>query len=165
MPAGPVTTARHFVHRRVTTPSTLWSTAPWRHALRRPWKKGPFSGRPRFRVSGIELQRLRNRTPHRAPVAVSVGLKANVQSRRSQTLHVWYLHTQTLHVWNICLHWGGLGVQYRHISHTWSVWDTLGWLQGSVWGGKKNGSPMECLGVRCRQSSICHGHQHPTPIQ
>ena len=23
--------------------------------------------------------------------------------------------TQTLHVWNICLHWGGLGSQCRHI--------------------------------------------------
>ena len=32
-------------------------------------------------------------------------------------------HTQTLHVCHICLHWGGLRGQCRHIWHTWSVWD------------------------------------------
>ena len=29
--------------------------------------------------------------------------------------------TQTLHVWNVCLHWGGFGVNVG-IWHTWSVW-------------------------------------------
>ena len=29
---------------------------------------------------------------------------------------------QTLHVCHICLHWGGLRGQCRHIWHTWSVW-------------------------------------------
>ena len=41
----------------------------------------------------------------------------------SQTLHVG--HTQTLHVCHICLHWGGLRGQCRHICHTWSVWVRL----------------------------------------
>ena len=37
--------------------------------------------------------------------------------------------TQTLHVWHICLHWGGLRGQSRHILvwYTWSVWGML-WL-------------------------------------
>ena len=30
--------------------------------------------------------------------------------------------TQTLHVCHMCLHWGGLRGQCRHIWHTWSVW-------------------------------------------
>ena len=34
-------------------------------------------------------------------------------------------YTQTLHVRYICLHWGGLSGQCRHIWHTWSVWDIL----------------------------------------
>ena len=38
---------------------------------------------------------------------------------------------------NICLHWGGLGGECRHIWHTWSVWDLdLCWYENrshSLW--------------------------------
>ena len=36
--------------------------------------------------------------------------------------NIWGCISQTLHECHICLHWGGLRGQCRHIWHAWSVW-------------------------------------------
>ena len=64
----------------------------------------------RLQVDGTIPQKKGKRRPKRHPWVCAIYSGTN---------------SQTLHVCHICLHWGGLRGQCRHIWHTWSVWDWL----------------------------------------
>ena len=102
---------------RRATHDLLGSTSHLTHPLAWPYSLDERTGGPNTEVSFCCVIGLHNCRRTHSRNSRSVAVPRKLLERYMTSLN------QTLHVCHICLHWGGLRGQCRHIWHTWSVWD------------------------------------------